>query len=439
MRKAHLLFVSLPLLFFSQQNSLPQDSLAASTVLAPSASPPQINARPQVQTHWYGWVRTEYSYDSRELAYAREYQLNLFPLDFKADLNGEDIHAAGSSNYLSITSRVGVRAVGPKIWGAKSSANLEADFFGNTELNRSTSGTGSTGLLRLRQANLTLEWPSTRLLVGQSWYPSYVPEVSPGVASFNGGILFNPFGWATQLSLSQKLSSHLSVHITAYKDREFQAPVVEGASSNSATYNSLLPTFSTQLQYQGQQLLLGVGAELQNLQPVKESRGYKSSEKLHSPMFYGYLRYQAPHLTLKTYALKGENLHHLVMLGGIASYRQLEGPDRYQGTKTSAVWMDASTPVKKTVPGVFLGYSRQGGTDPGYAELYLRGGSTTRILTDLYRASARVEIKEHSFLLVPEIEYTVGSWEDTSENATGAGDAFHAGSLRLMARVMYSF
>ena len=127
------------------------------------------------------------------------------------------------------------------------------------------------------------------------------------------------------------------------------------------------------------------------------------------------------------------------MLGGIASYRQLEGPDRYQGTKTSALWMDACMPVKKTVPGVILGYSHQGGTDPGYAELYLRGGSTTRILTDLYRASARVEIKEHSFLLVPEIEYTVGSWEDTSENATGAGDAFHAGSLRLMARVMYSF
>ena len=57
----------------------------------------------------YGWVRTEYNFDSRQSAYAREYNLNLYPLDEKLDANGKDINGAGASNFLAITSRVGVK------------------------------------------------------------------------------------------------------------------------------------------------------------------------------------------------------------------------------------------------------------------------------------------------------------------------------------------
>ena len=96
----------------------------------------------------YGWVRTEYSFDSRQSAYSREYQLNLYPLDEKRDAQGNDINDTGASNFLAITSRVGIKFRRPDVWGAKATGNIEADFFGNTELNKSTAGTGSTGLLR---------------------------------------------------------------------------------------------------------------------------------------------------------------------------------------------------------------------------------------------------------------------------------------------------
>ena len=109
----------------------------------------------------YGWVRTEYNFDSRQSAYAREYNLNLYPLDEKLDANGKDINDAGASNFLAITSRVGIRFKGPDVWGAKASGNIEADFFGNTELNKSSGGSGSIGLMRLRHATATLACPKT--------------------------------------------------------------------------------------------------------------------------------------------------------------------------------------------------------------------------------------------------------------------------------------
>lgn len=105
----------------------------------------------------YGWVRADYIFDSRQSAYSREYNLNLYPLDEKLDANGKDINSAGSSNFLAITTRVGINFKGPNVWGAKATGKIEADFFGNTELNKTTAGTGSTGLLRLRHATATLD------------------------------------------------------------------------------------------------------------------------------------------------------------------------------------------------------------------------------------------------------------------------------------------
>ena len=230
----------------------------------------------------YGWVRTEYSFDSRQSAYSREYQLNLYPLDEKWDAQGNDINDTGASNFLAITSRVGIKFRGPDVWGAKATGNIEADFFGNTELNKSTAGTGSTGLLRLRHATATLSWPKTAVTFGQTWYPTFVPEVFPGVVNFNTGIMFNPFGWVGQVKVTQKLTPELSLSLIAYKDREFQTANAIGASANSATFNSSMPTLHSQLQYKSKSITAGLGAEYQSMQPVIESAGLASDEKVNS-------------------------------------------------------------------------------------------------------------------------------------------------------------
>ena len=208
----------------------------------------------------YGFARADYIFDSRQSAQVREYHLNLYPLDKKLDANGDDINATGASNFLSVVSRLGVNFKGPNVWGAKASGKLEGDFFGNTQ--------ESIGLFRLRHAYAQLAWEKSSLTLGQTWYPSFVPEVFPGVANFSTGIMFNPFGWVGQIRFRQSLTSNLSLDLVAYKDREFQAPVVSGNANNSPTFNSTTPTLHAQLQYKTKNVIAGVGAEYQSLKPV---------------------------------------------------------------------------------------------------------------------------------------------------------------------------
>ena len=265
MKKSTVLLGIVSSLFFSnlllaQETPSNEDLLKRIEALeAEKAKPKEWDAS------FYGWVRTEYNFDSRQSAYSREMHLNLYPLDEKLDANGKDINAAGGSNFLAITSRVGIRFKGPDVWGAKASGNIEADFFGNTELNKSSAGSGSTGLMRLRHATATLAWPKTAVTFGQTWYPSVVPDVFPGVANFNSGIIFNPFGWAGQIKVAQKLTPELTLSLVAYKDREFQTANATGASVNSATFNSSIPTFHGQLQYKTKTVTTGLGAEYQSL------------------------------------------------------------------------------------------------------------------------------------------------------------------------------
>lgn len=387
----------------------------------------------------YGWVRTDYSFDSRQSAYVREYNLNLYPLDEKLDANGKDINEAGSSNFLSITSRVGIKFKGPDVWGAKATGNIEADFFGNTELNKSSAGSGSIGLMRLRHATATLTWPKTAVTFGQTWYPSVITDVFPGVANFNSGIMFNPFGWAGQVKIAQKLTPELTLSVVAYKDREFQTATATGASLNSATFNSAMPTFHGQLQYKTKTITTGIGAEYQSLKPVIESATLISNEKLNSEMYFGYFKYANDKIIAKAYGITGGNLYHLVMIGGFAGYTEANGQESYRPTKTSSAWIDIASANAKIAPGVFFGYTKNDGVDAGYKNLYVRGVSGTRILDNVWRASARVDFKQNKFNISPEIEYTTAKWGDINANGKAENNLKDVANLRGMVRVMYSF
>ncbi len=389
----------------------------------------------------YGFARADYIFDSRKSAYVREYNLNLYPLDVAKDTNGEDKNATGSSNFLSVTSRIGVKFKGPDVFKAKISGNIEGDFFGNTEVNANTSGTGSIGLFRLRHATIKLDWTKTSLTFGQTWYPTFVQEVFPGVANFNTGIMFNPFGWASQIRFRQKLSDKISLDLVAYKDREFTASSVTGTAPNTPSFNSTIPTLHGQLQFKNKNIVAGVGAEFQSLKPVTESGGLVSDEKLNSYTVFGYFKYSNDDIIAKFYGISGGNLTHLVMLGGYGSYANSNGIDSYKPTRTSAFWLDIASNKQKIAPGIFVGYTKNNGlSDAGYKALYMRGLSgTTRAVDNVWRVSARVDFKENKFKLSPEIEYTAATWGtmDASAKVTSAKE--NVGNFRALVSATYSF
>ena len=401
----------------------------------PSPTPVQSSSEKEWNVSIYGFARTDFIWDSRKSAFTREGQLNLYPLDVVLDANGKDINAAAQSNFLSITSRLGVKAKGPTVWGAKTSSVMEADFYGNVE-------GGTIGLLRLRHAYVNLEWSKTSLTLGQTWYPQFIPEVFPGVANFNTAILFNPFGWATQAKIKQILSNEVSLTLTAYKEREFTAP--GPGTQNSASINSVLPSLNAQIQYKAKNTILGLGAEYKSLQPLTVSNNLVSTEKVNSSSFFGYAKYSNDQFSIKAYGISGGNLNNLVMLGGYTGKNITTQVETYDPTKTTAFWLDLASNGKAIAPGFFFGYTKNNGSKDDNTTAtfvnYVRGISGNRIVDNVWRASGRIDFKKNKFRVTPELEYTAATWGDLNKsNATAGANKTNVGNFRTMLSCAYSF
>jgi len=402
-----------------------------------------------VEKEWdvsiYGFIRTDYILDTRKSAQVRELNLNLYPLDEVLDVNGEDLNDTGASNFLSIVSRLGVKVKGPNVWGAKMSGTLEGDFFGNTE--------STIGLLRLRHAYVNLEWEKTSITAGQTWYPTFIPEVFPGVANFSTGIMFNPFGWASQLKVKQILSKDLSFSFTAYKEREFTTAMATGGTQNSASINSALPSLHGQFQYKNKNWIAGIGVEYKSLQPLTEyiktpavgntpAVKAKTSEKANSTSFVGYLKYSNDKFSIKAYGITGGNMYNLVMIGGFAGYASAGQPETYEAIKTTAFWLDIASNGKKIAPGLFLGITTNDGTGKdGATSFYARGITSGRTIDKVMRVSGRVDFKQNKFRVTPEIEYTGATWGDQSANKDGTADLNKkdVSNMRLIVSCAYTF
>jgi hypothetical protein len=391
----------------------------------------------------YGFVRTDYIWDTRKSAQVREDNLNLYPLDESLDVNNKDLNAIGQSNFLSINSRLGVKTKGPDVWGAKMTGTLEGDFFGNSE--------ASIGLFRLRHAYVNMDWSKTSLTLGQTWYPTFIPEVFPGVANFSTGILFNPFGWASQIKVKQNFTKELSFAITAYKEREFTATTATIGTQNSASINSALPTIHGQLQYKNKNWIAGVGAEYKSLQPLTEYKPTPTTtaantEKVNSTSIIGYFKYSNDKFLVKAYGISGSNLQNLVMLGGFSGYTTAGQPEKYEATKTTAYWVDIASNGKKIAPGLFFGMTTNDGTGKSLVagetvKHYARGVSGTRVIDQVMRVSGRVDFKQNKFRITPEIEYTSATWGDLNINGNGTADlnAKKVANTRFLISCVYSF
>jgi hypothetical protein len=386
---------------------------------------------------FYGFIRTDYIWDTRKCAQVREEQLNLYPLDVVLDANGKDINAIGQSNFLSITSRLGVKVKGPDVWGAKMSGTLEGDFFGNTE----TATTSTIGLFRLRHAYVSMDWTKTALTMGQTWYPTFIPEVFPGVDNFNSGILFNVFGWATQVKLKQNFTKELSGTLTAFKEREFTAS--GPGSQNSASINSALPSLNAQVQYKGKNIFLGAGFEYKSMQPLTVSAtNLVTTEKVTSSSVFGYAKYSNDKIIIKAYGISGGNMNNLVMLGGFTGTTNTAGIQSYDPTKTTSFWFDIASNGKSIAPGLFIGTTKNNGANTAATALntiYMRGLTGSRVVDNVWRVSGRVDFKKNKFRVSPELEYTAATWGDADLYGKATTNKKDVANLRTMISCVYSF
>ena len=99
--------------------------------------------------------------------------------------------------FAHVEGRLNFTMRGPDAWGAKTGGRLEFDFLSNA------AGVQGDGVLR--HAYFTFDWPTTQLLLGNTWYGAYDVGLPPGGATLaslpNPGIPSR----APQIRLTQKL------------------------------------------------------------------------------------------------------------------------------------------------------------------------------------------------------------------------------------------
>ncbi len=376
-----------------------------------------------VSTTLYGFIRNDMFYDTRQSVFVREGQLNLFPKDKDILSDGSDYNKKSQLNILGILTRLGVRITGPDAFKAKTSAVIEGDFFGQADLN--------IGLFRLRQGYAKLDWEKSSLLLGQTWYPMFIPECFPGVVSFNTGIPIAPFGWAGQARYSYKFDKKTSLSFTAYKPREFaEANVNPADAANAASLNAALPQLNLHLQYKDDKLLMGTQVEYGSVKPYVKYGATPnillSNENVDAVTVMAYAKITTKPVSIKSQFVLGQNTNHWVMLGGYLGYKAIPTSiETYKPVKTTAAWLEIYGNGKKVVPGIFVGYSKINGAAAGATAAYGRAvGVSGRGIKDLVRVAPRIDFLSGKFIFRNEVEVTQAKYGLRGNNAkvTGATD-----------------
>lgn len=393
-----------------------------------------------------GYVKTDIYYDSRQTVNIREGHFFIYPENVKYDLTGKDVNAKDQFGILTIQSRFNGKITGPDVLKAKSSAMIEADFFGNE--NASFSDVNG---FRLRHAIIRLNWNTTELMVGQYWHPLFVPQCFPDVVSFNTGAPFHPFSRNPLIQITQTKNNSKFI-VAAASQRDFMSPGPDGASTKYIR-NAVLPDLNVHWQYtyrwnEGNELFMGAGGEYKHLVPRlssqtdknlkdgKDTIFYSGSNRVKSYAITGYSKLQLKAVSIKAYAVYGSNLYDHIMLGGYA-VTSVNADMQYEYTpvKTFSLWSEIIA-SGKIQPAIFFGYSRNLGTETGNNGTYYSRGSN---INHIYRIAPRLIINIEKFRTALEVEYTTAQYGSPDTNGLVNSNLTDVSNLRLLMAFYYFF
>jgi len=404
----------------------------------------EVKEKKKFSTKFYGFVKSDFFWDSRQTVSAREGHFLLWPSAVTEDANGDDVNAKSNFNFLSIQSRVGINLTGPTVLNAKSSAKIEADFFAQANDN--------INLLRLRHAFVKLNWENTELLFGQYWIPMFVTGCFPGTVSFNTGVPMQPFGRNPQIRLTHKLGALKLIGIlSSQRDYANRGPA---GASGAYLRNSGIPAADLQIHYDvsdkeaGTALLVGAGGGYKRIVPsLVSGTGYKTDDAVSALSAIGFFKIKIPSLTFKLEGVYAQNSDNTLSLGGFGTSEitdAVTGAVRYTPSNTMSVWTDIHT-NGKTQFGLFAGYTQNQGfsDDVDPTTIYGLGiydRNTGIGIESLYRVSPRVVFNFDHIRFGIEGEYTSASYGDGTYDAKGVPqNTTAANNLRMLFSVYYFF
>lgn len=385
--------------------------------------------KPNFGISFSGFVKTDIMYDTRQTVAIREGHFLLYPSPELMDKNNVDINAKPNFNILSIQTRLSGKIIAPDAFGAKSSGQIEGEFFGTTD--------GDINGFRLRHAFVKLDWTNTSLLVGQTWHPMFVVEMFPGVVSFNTGAPFQPFSRNPQIRFTHSFDDFKLI-AAAMSQRDFQSNGPAGFTS-SYLRNSAIPNLHAQIQYSTNGNLAGVGIDYKKLTPrIVTTKNVATEASVSGFSALGFLKLNLDPVTLKAQGIYGQNIPDLMQIGGYAvkSTDAATGVEAYTTLSNFTVWGEIST-GKQTEYALFFGYSKALGASDNITGAYY--GRATDI-ENIFRISPRIQFNSEKTRISTEIEYTsAGYGTPNSLNKGKIENVKTVSNLRLLLAFFYFF
>ena len=379
-----------------------------------------------IKLEFSGFVKADYIFDSRQNIEGREGFYIAYPKPIELDANGVDINDHPSANQYGMTTRLGVKALGPEIFNAKTMAYIETDFTGPSNAHNNS--------LRLRHAYIRLEWEKTSFLMGQYWHPNNVAEMLPLVLSLNTGAPMHAFSRGPQMRLTQ-MTGPVKWVAVAYSQRDFTSKGPEGVSSIYLR-NSAIPDLSLQAHFSHKSIFTGAGINYKQLNFRSFTLDNQLlNDNLASLSTLAFIKFENKTWDLRLQTVWGENLHDHLMLGGVAvsNVDTTNATIEYTNLSASSLWATAYYKFDRLKVGVFGGYiatlgSKKEITGPVYA----RGHDIKYV----YRISPQWSYTIKNLIIANEWEYTVAAY-GTPNSFGKVNNAYEVGNLRFTLSMIY--
>lgn len=309
----------------------------------------------------YGFVRNYISYDTRETITLAGGIYNIMPKDVELNAAGEDLNAVPKTIFIAFSSRLGLDIDGPTIFGAQSSAKLEADFVGFSTNNM---------VFRVRHAYAQLAWRKSTLIVGQTWHPSF--QVKPTISGYGAGAPFSTSSRMPQILFNQRMGNwHLLLSAIFQHNDSSCGP--DGKTYDYARWN-LWPEGYASIKREGEQLTFGAGVSVLSLMPRRTSIAHREVPAADGtttivPMEVRvrdrvlgvtpeiFADYKVDKFNLKGKVVYAQNASHLQMSSGFGAtaYDPTTGSYEYAPLRSLTTWINA-TYGQTLVGGVLFGY-----------------------------------------------------------------------------------
>ena len=389
-------------------------------------------------TKFYGFIRNDIFYNSRQNIEAIDGIFNLNPKPIVRDSNGVDKNAIPQANHSCITTRLGIDIHGTDILGAKSSAKVEVDFAATNLLGSNN----ITNVLRIRHAFTQLKWTKSELLIGQSWHPMFVASMLPSNFTFSAGAPYQTFSRTPMVSFKHHLTPTLTLTGAAISQLQFPSYGPTGGS-NIYMKKSLTPEIFVGLENKTEHFTIGIAGDYKRLKP--------SSNTISSYSAMTYVQYSSPMLIVKAKTLLGQNLSDLILPRGYGvGASTIKGDTTYVNHNMSSSYLNIAY-GKIIQVGLFLGYQVNLGTTGELFDkdndaiktqyiTYRFGESCTsqNVLNNSYRIAPHISYKLSNFIICMEYERTTAEYG--TMNKIGKGEKAHSvTNNRGLLTVLYLF